>query len=65
MNKENIEDILYNTRNEFENEIDSYESSYKKDLTENDLNIMFEFLDLFINKVELLIEDQFKVKEIN
>lgn len=55
--KDKIEDLLYDIRNEFENEIDSYESDIKEDLTEEDINIMFEFLDNYINKVYLMIED--------
>lgn len=57
MNKEKIKDILYNVRNEFENEIDDYETSSNRELTNDDLNIMFEFLDCFINKVETMIDE--------
>lgn len=55
---EKVNDLLYTIRNEFENEIDWYESDYKKELTEEDINIMFEMLDRFLNKVELVIKDE-------
>ena len=56
--KGKIKDILYAVRNEFENEIDSYETESGRELTDDDFNIMFEFLDRFINKTEMVIDDE-------
>lgn len=59
--KEKIKDILYAVRNEFENELDyDYESDYKEDITQNDLNMLIEIIERFINKLELVINDEFK-----
>lgn len=53
-----VKDIIYAVRNEFENEIDTYETSDGKELTDNDIFIMFEFLDKYIDKLELVIDDE-------
>lgn len=59
--KEKIKDILYAVRNEFDNELDyDYESDYKKDLKDEDFDMMIEFLDRFIHKVSLVIDDEVK-----
>lgn len=56
---EKVKDLLYNLQNEFENELDfDYKSEYKEKLEEQDFNIMFEFLERFVNKAELLINDE-------
>lgn len=55
--KDSIKDLLYSTYNEFDNEIGDYSSKYKKNLTPKDIKIMFEFLENYINKVELVLED--------
>lgn len=60
---EKINDILYDVRNEFENEIDTYETSSNRELTSDDLDIMFEFLDNYINKVEMIIKEELSEKE--
>ena len=60
---EKINDILYDVRNEFENEIDTYETISNRELTSDDLNIMFEFLDNYINKVEMIIKDELSEEE--
>lgn len=57
--KEKIKDILYAVRNEFDNELDyDYESDYKKELIDEDFDMMIEFLDRFIHKVGLTIDDE-------
>ncbi len=56
--KEKIKDIMYAVRNEFENEIDDYETESGRELTDDDFNIMFEFLDRYINKTEMVIDDE-------
>lgn len=58
--KQKVKDILYAVRNEFENEIDDYETESYRELTDDDFNIMFEFLDRFIEKTELVIDDELK-----
>lgn len=56
---EKVKDLLYNLQNEFENELDfDYKSEYKKELEKQDFNIMFEFLERFVSKAELLINDE-------
>lgn len=56
--KDKIKDLLYTIRNQFENDIDWYETSSGRELTDDDINIMFEFLDIFIRKTELVMEDE-------
>lgn len=58
---EKIKDLLYATYNEFENELDyDYVSEYKEDLTDTDFNIMLEFLERYIDKMENYINENFK-----
>lgn len=58
---EKIKDLLYATYNEFENELDyDYISEYKEDLTDTDFNIMLEFLERYIDKMEDYINENFK-----
>lgn len=58
---EKIKDLLYATYNEFENELDyDYISEYKEDLTDTDFNIMLEFLERYIDKMENYINENFK-----
>lgn len=58
---EKIKDLLYATYNEFENELDyDYISEYKEDLTDTDFNIMLEFLERYIDKMEDYINESFK-----
>ena len=55
---EKVKDIIYAIRNEFENEIDTYETSDNRELTDYDISMMFEFLDRYIDKFELVIKDE-------
>lgn len=57
INKEKAKDILYQVYCEFLNEIDTYETSGGRELTEDDINIMFEFLGQYYTKVEMIIDD--------
>lgn len=58
---EKIKDLLYDTYNEFENELDyDYVSEYKENLTDTDFNIMLEFLKRYNDKVENYINEIFK-----
>lgn len=55
--KEKVKDLLYDVYNEFTSELMcDYVSEYKSELTEQDFNIMFEFLERYIKKIELMIE---------
>ena len=56
--KEKVKDILYAVRNEFENEIDNIDDIFEEEITDRELDLMFKFLDMFINKVELVIDDE-------
>lgn len=58
IDKEKVKDILYNVYNEYENELSEYESKYKKDLTTRDFAIMFELLERYMGKVNLLIDEE-------
>lgn len=55
--KEKVKDLLYDVYNEFTSELMcDYVSEHKSELTEQDFNIMFEFLERYIKKIELMIE---------
>ena len=56
--KEKIKDIFYAVRNEFENEIDNTDEVMGTKIIDRELDLMFKFLDMFINKVELVIDDE-------
>lgn len=57
--KEKVKDLLYNIYNEFENELDDdYQSEVKDNLNSEDFDIMIEFLKRFIDKVDLVINDE-------
>lgn len=58
---EKVKDLLYATKNEFENELDyDYFSEYKENLSSEDFDIMFEFLNRYIGKIELYLEENFE-----
>lgn len=63
MNEEEIKDLIYKVEQETENELDEdYESDYKEDLTEQDFNMLSEFLKRFIHKLNLTINDEMRLK---
>ena len=56
--KEKIKDLIYNTQNEFSNELDyDYESESGKELTDSDFEIMEEYLSRFCDKLYNYIDD--------
>ena len=56
---EKVSDLLYKVRNEFNNELDyDYETSSGKELTDDDFEIMVEFLDRFLDKVNDVMKDE-------
>lgn len=56
--KEKVKDLLYAIQNEFDNELD-YDFDYNdKELTDDDLNMLSYYLNCFINKVNLVIDDE-------
>ena len=56
--KEKIKDMLYAVRNEFENEVSDIDMAFEDEITDREIDLMFKFLDMFINKVELVINDE-------
>ena len=57
--KEKVKDLLYALQNEFDNELDfEYTSDYKKEITNDDLNMLVECIERFVHKVELTIDDE-------
>lgn len=58
MSKEKIKDLLYDIRNEFCNELqEDYISEVKKYLDEDDYELMIEFLDRYVDKMYIIIDD--------
>ena len=59
LTKFNVIDLIYDVNTEFTNELDyDYESDYKKDLTEQDLNMIEEAINRFCSKLENTIEEE-------
>ena len=59
--KEKVNDLIYALQNEFDNELDfEYTSDYKKELTNDDLNMLIECVERFTHKLELTINDEFE-----
>lgn len=59
--KEKVNDLIYTLQNEFDNELDfEYTSDYKKELTNDDLNMLIECVERFTHKLELTINDEFE-----
>lgn len=56
--KEKIKDIMYAVRNEFENEVDDIDNVMETEITDRELDLMFKFLDMFIGKTEMVIDDE-------
>ena len=56
--KERVKDLLYAVQNEFDNEL-GYDFDYNdRELTDDDLNMLSYYLNCFINKVNLVIDDE-------
>lgn len=58
MNIEKVKETLYAVRNEFETDIDSIDEGFNKELTDEQINFAFEFLDSYIDKVEMVLDDE-------
>jgi len=56
--KEKIKDILYAVRNEFENEVSDIDMAFEDEITDREIDLMFKFLDMFISKADLVIDDE-------
>ena len=57
--REEIKDLIYDTQNEFSNELDyDYESESGKELTDSDFEIMEEYLNRFCNKLYTYIDEK-------
>lgn len=56
--KEKVKDLLYAVQNEFDNEL-GYDFDYNdRELTDDDLNMLSYYLNCFVNKVDLVIDDE-------
>lgn len=58
--KEKIKDILYAVRNEFENEVSDIDDIFEDEITDREIDLMFKFLDMFIDKTNMVIDDEVK-----
>lgn len=59
LTKFNVIDIIYDVNMEFINELDyDYESNFKKDLTDQDLDMLEEVINRFCFKLENTIEEE-------
>lgn len=56
--KEKIKDILYAVRNEFENEVSDIDDTFEDEITDREIDLMFKFLDMFIDKTNMVIDDE-------
>ena len=56
--KEKIKDILYAVRNEFENEVSDIDDTFEDKITDREIDLMFKFLDMFIDKTNMVIDDE-------
>lgn len=60
LTKFNVIDIIYDVNIEFINELDyDYESEFKSDITDQDLDMLEEVINKFCFKLENTIEDEF------
>ena len=56
--KEKVKDILYAVRNEFENEVSDIDDTFEDEITDREIDLMFKFLDMFIDKTNMVIDDE-------
>lgn len=60
LTKSNVIDLIYDVNMEFINELDyDYESEFKNDITNQDLDMLEEVINKFCSKLENTIEDEF------
>lgn len=53
-----VKTLLNAVKCEFENEIDSIDDIFDKELTDEQIDFAFEFLERYIDKVEMVIDDE-------
>lgn len=59
LTKFNVIDLIYDVNTEFTNELDyDYESEFKSDITDQDLDMLEEVINKFCSKLENTIEDE-------
>lgn len=55
---EKVKDLIYRVQNEFDNELD-YDFDYNgRELTDDDFCLMSYYLNCFVGKLELVIDDE-------
>lgn len=60
MTKQEIENLIYDMQMEVSNELDfDYESEYKQEISNNDLNMLVECIERFSDKLILNIDSKF------
>lgn len=60
LHKQEIKNLIYDTQMEVSNELDfDYESEYKQEISNNDLNMLVECIERFVNKLVLNIDNKF------
>ena len=60
LTKSKVIDLIYDVNIEFINELDyDYESEFKSDITDQDLDMLEEVINKFCFKLENTIEDEF------
>ena len=62
--KDKVKDLLYVVRNEFENELDDIDDVFEDSISDREINLMFKFLDMFIDKTTMVIDDELEEKEV-
>ena len=59
LTKFNVIDLIYDVNTEFTNELDyDYESEFKSDITDQDLDMLEEVINKFCSKLENTIEEE-------
>ena len=56
--KEKVKDIIYSVLNEFENELDLDYEFIDRVITNEDLNMISDGVEKFVNKLELVINNE-------
>lgn len=56
--KEKIKSILYAVQNEFENEVDSIDDIFEREISDDEINFGSQLLRKYIDKLELVIDDE-------
>ena len=53
-----VKHILYAVKNEFENEVDSVDDIFEREISDEEINFGFQLLSKYIDKLELVIDDE-------